>query len=339
MKKRITIKDIARELDLSTSTVSRALVDDRNIRSDTKQRVLQMAEQLGYAPNPVATNLKFGRTSSVGVIVPEMITPYAAEVIEGIQSVLYPRGFRVMIASSGESCEREAQNLRFMQQFMVDGIIISLCDYHANIDIFNELISHGTPLLFFDRLPHGVDATQVVINDYSNAFFLVEELVRSGRRKITYLAGPNNIYNSRERERGYRDAMSKFGLEVTSQMVIKAGVHFEDGEAAIDKIEADCDAIFAFTDTLAIGAMNRLTRNGVKVPEQIAVAGFSGTALSTIVTPGLTSVEAPLRLMGERSAELILEMIATHDTPPQRVVLEADIVLRESTTSTLKSEE
>ncbi len=331
MKRRVTIKDIARELKLSASTVSRALLNDKNIRRETQERVVAMAKELGYSPNPVATNLKFGRTNSVGVIVPEMITPYAATVIEGIQSVLYPKGLRVMIASSEEDPQREAENLKQMLQFMVDGVIISLCDYHTNRELFEEFERHSIPLLFYDRIPHNIDATQIVINDYTSAFFLVEELIRAGRKRITFLAGPHSIYNSKERERGYRDAMRKFGLTTTPSMIIEAGVTFKDGAAAVDKIDGDCDAIFAFTDTLAIGAMNRLIKQGKRVPEDIAIVGFSGTELSTIVTPELTTVEAPLRLMGQRAAEILLEMIADPNIGHQREMLEAEIMLRDST--------
>ncbi|MFR9648921.1 MAG: LacI family DNA-binding transcriptional regulator [Rikenellaceae bacterium] len=331
MKKRVTIKDIARELDLSTSTVSRALANDKNIRSQTQSRVLSKAKELGYSPNPIATNLKFGCTNSIGVIVPEMVTPFASAVIEGIQSVLHEKGLRVMIANSNESSEQEAENLNLMQQFMVDGVIISLCDYSANRELFDKFRESGIPLLFYDRIPHGIEeSTQVVINDYTSAFFLVEELIRSGRKRIAYLAGPKYIYNSKERERGYRDAMRKFSLEVEPSMVVTAGVSFDDGAAAVDRVEG-CDAIFAFTDTLAIGAMNRLVRNGVRVPQDVAVAGFSGTELSTIVTPELTSVVAPLFQMGVRSAEIILDMIADYNAKPYIETLESEITLRRST--------
>ncbi len=330
MKKRVTIKDIAKHLLLSVSTVSRALIDDKNIRRETKERVLEAAQELGYLPNPVATNLKYGRTNSVGVIVPEMVTPYAAKVIEGIQDILYPLGLRVMIANSNEDPKREFENLSLMEQFMVDGIIVSMCDYNSNREKYIKLQNSGIPIVFFDRIPYGFDATQVLIDNYRSAYFLVEHLIRSGRKRIAYMRGPSSIYNSIERERGYRDAMHKFGLEIDSTMIINGGVTFLDGAKAVEKL-THCNAIFAFTDTLAIGAMNHLRDMGIVVPNDIAVAGFSGTELSTIVTPQLTSVVAPLHNMGATAAQLILERIKDSNLKNETIYLQSELTPRAST--------
>ncbi|MFI3306234.1 MAG: LacI family DNA-binding transcriptional regulator [Rikenellaceae bacterium] len=332
--KRITIKDIAEHLTISVSTVSRALTDDKNIRQETKDRVLAAADELGYRPNPVATNLKYGRTNTVGVIVPEMVTPYAAQVIGGVQSVLYDRGIKVIIAESHESWESERDNLATMENFMVDGIIVCLCDYKRNRDEYDRLRAAGMPMVFYDRIPHGMSVSQVVVDDYIKSFFLIEHLIRSGRRRIVMLQGPDHIYNSVERERGYRDALKKFGIELSSDLFIECGVRFEDGAAAADRLldnGTHFDAIFAFTDTIAIGAMNRLRDKGVDIPQEVAVASFSGTLLSTIVRPQLTSIEPPLKEIGIESAKLILELIKNREAPTRSVVLDAEIHLRDST--------
>lgn len=332
--KHITIKDIAQYLSISVSTVSRALADDKNIRRETKEKVLEAAKQLGYKPNPVATNLKYGHTNTVGVIVPEMVTPFASRVINGIQEVLYANGIKVIIAESGEDPEKEKENLQLMERFMVDGIIISLCSYKRNREEYLRLQRAEMPMVFYDRIPHGLDVPQVTVDDYLKSFFLVEGLIRSGRKRIIHLQGPDDVYNAIERARGYRDALAKFHIPFDEGRMVKAGLTFEDGKRAADRLLEQgtaFDALFAFTDTLAIGAMNRLRERGKRIPEEVAVASFSGTELSTIVYPQLTTVEPPLFQMGRTAAELILEKIKHPSCPNRSVVLDAEIKLRAST--------
>lgn len=339
--KHVTIKDIARYLSISVSTVSRALVNDKNIRKETKEKVLEAAKMLGYKPNPVATNLKFGHTNTVGVIVPEMVTPFASRVINGIQEVLYANGIKVIIAESGEDPEKEKENLQLMERFMVDGIIISLCSYKKNREEYLRLQQAEMPMVFYDRIPYGLDVSQVVVDDYMKAFFLVERLIRSGRKRIVHLQGPDDVYNSIERAKGYKDALAKFNIFPDEDMLIKTGLTFEDGKNVADmlvKKNISFDAVFAFTDTLAIGMMNRLRELGKKIPEEIAVASFSGTELSTIVYPKLTTVEPPLLQMGRTAAELILEKIKAPSSPNRSVVLNAEIRMRASTENDDSSE-
>lgn len=332
--KHITIKDIAQHLSLSVSTVSRALVDDKNIRRETKEKVLETARKLGYKPNPVATNLKYGRTNTVGVIVPEMVTPFASQVINGIQSTLYAKGLKVMIAESGEDPKQERENLLMMERFMVDGIIVCLCSYKENQEEYLRLQQAEMPMVFYDRIPHGLEVSQVLVDDYMKAFFLMEHLIRSGRKRIVHLQGPDDVYNSVERARGYKDALTKFNIPFEQELLVKTGLGFKDGELAADRLMergTAFDAVFAFTDTLAIGAMNRLRELGKKIPEEVAIASFSGTVLSTIVYPQLTTVEPPLLEMGKKAAELILEKIKEPQSPNRSVVLDAEIQLRAST--------
>lgn len=339
--KHVTIKDIAQYLSISVSTVSRALVDDKNIRRETKDKVLETAKKLGYKPNPVATNLKYGHTNTVGVIVPEMVTPFASRVINGIQDILYANGIKVIIAESGEDPKKEKENLELMERFMVDGIIISLCSYKKNREEYLRLQKAEMPMVFYDRIPHGLDVSQVIVDDYMKSFFLVERLVRSGRKHIVHLQGPDDVYNSAERVRGYKDALKKFHIPFDENMLLKGGLTFEDGGKMAEKLlerNIPFDAVFAFTDTLAIGAMNRLRELGRKIPEEVAIAGFSGTELSTIVFPELTTVESPLFQMGRNAAEMILEKIKNPTSPNRSVVLDAEIKLRASTANAGVSE-
>lgn len=332
--KHITIKMLAERLRLSVSTVSRALSGDKNIRRETREEVVRLAEELGYRRNPVAVNLKSGRTNTVGVIVPEMTTPFAATVIGGIQQVLYSCGLKVIIAQSGEDPEAERENLALMERFMVDGIIACPCDADRNGEAYRAVVRHGVPLVFYDRAPLDAAAPKVVVDDYTMSYFLVEHLVHCGCRRIVHLAGPAHIPNAGERQRGYRFALEKFGLPSDPGLVVPGGVSIEDGRNAADELlrrKPLPDGVFAWTDTVAVGAMNRLMECGVEVPGQMAVAGYSGTVLSTITTPQLTTVEQPLEEMGRTAAELILEKIADPSALDRTVTLTARIRERAST--------
>lgn len=332
--KHVTIKDIARSLCISFSTVSRALTDDKNIRRETREAVLREAERLGYRRNPVAMNLKMGRTNTIGVIVPEMHTPYASQVVAGIQSILYKNNQKVMIAESDENPNRERESLQMMEEFMVDGLIVSICSYRHNADTYRRLAKEGVAIVFYDRIPHGMDdMPQVMVDDNNDSYFMAEHLIRLGRRRIAYLFGPDNVYNAVERGRGYREAMEKFHI-YDPQLVVKTGMTFADGAAAMNSLVRqgiEFDAVYAFTDTLAIGAMNRLRELGRRVPEDVAVAGFSGTELSTIVYPQLTTVEPPLVEMGKCAAELVLEKVRNPEAENRKIVLRTEMKCRAST--------
>ena len=262
-----------------------------------------------------------------------MHTPYASQVINGIQEVLYKKNQKVMIAESDEKPERELENLKMMEQFMVDGLIVSLCSYRKNIEMYQQLAADGMAIVFFDRIPYGLKMPQVVVDDNVDSYFMVEHLIRLGRKRIVYLQGPDDIYNAYQRGLGYREAMEKFHLFDPS-LIVKTGMTFKDGADAIDRLiynKVEFDAIFAFTDTLAIGAQNRLRALGNRVPEEIFVAGFSGTELSTIVSPQITTMEPPLEEMGRKAAELVMEKINNPEMEDRQVVLKTTMRCREST--------
>lgn len=331
----VTIKDIASLLLLSPSTVSRALSGDKNIRTETREKVLAAAKSLGYRPNHIARDLKHGRTNTIGVIVPEIVTPFFLQIIEGIQKVLYPKGIKVIIAQSGEDPLCEFDNLLMMENFMVDGIIIGTCHKSENSAEFKRLQEKGIPLVFFDRVPVEIEVSKVVVDDYIKSFFLVEHLIHKGIDKIVHIKGPEYIDSATDRHKGYKDALQKFNIPYNENLVIESQkMTFEEGrntaKQLLDK-GIPFQAIFAFTDTIAIGAMNYLKEQNILIPEEVAFASFSGTILSQIVSPALTTVEQPLLEMGKAAAELILEKIKKPLTEIKTHILDAKTSLRAST--------
>lgn len=333
--KRATIKDLSKHLLLSTSTISRALLNDKNIHPDTKKKVLDAAEKLGYKPNPTALNLKYGRSGNIGFVVPEMVTPFSAKVLRGVQNILYPLGYRVIIMQSDEDPVVERKNLLLLEEFNVDGIIINLCHETYNTKLYQEIMDRGTSLVFFDRIPEkSLNASRVTVNDNIKAALMVEHLIDTGRKRIVHIMGPSIVRNATERALGYQRIMRKHGFYDPALLVKTESTDFEQGRNAAQHLltkNVDFDAIFAFTDTLAIGAMNYLLKEGVSIPDDISIASFSGTELATMVFPQLTSVEQPLIEMGEKAAELILEKIKNHNAINRTVLMEAQLMYRDST--------
>ena len=296
---------------------------------------METAERLGYMRNPVAINLQSGRTNTIGVIVPEMDTPFYGRITDGIQNVLYRKGLKVIIAQSGENPEREKENLRVMESFMVDGIIVGICHKDRNKNEFQRLMDKGMPLVFYDRIPVDINVSKVIVDDYIKTFFLIEHLIRKGIREIAHIKAPDFMESSSVRFRAYKDALEKFKIPYNEELVIKSpGMHFEDGIKAAEllmKKNLPIKAIFAYTDLVAVGVMNYLRSKNIRIPEDIAVAGFSGTILSEMVYPPLTTVDLPLIEMGEVATELILEMINNPGSGNKTITLDAKIRWREST--------
>lgn len=337
-KSRVTIKDLAKELEISTSTVSRALCDKWDIKPETRKAVLELAERWNYKPNPVSLSLRQNQSMFIGVIVPEFVNSFFSEVIIGIQSILNPEGYHVLIMQSNESHENELQNMKALEAQLVDGFLISVTHESKNTDYFSKLIEANFPLVFFNRVCDVLNAPCVMIDDYKWAFCAVEHLVRQGCRRIMHLAGPENLLIARNRKLGYMDALRKYGLPIDENLIIDCGITMEKGVMAAHVIlEMDVlpDAIFAVNDPVAIGAMKTLQKNGLRIPGDIAIVGFSESKAASIVEPNLTSVEQPTLEMGRSAAQLLLEQIKHNvkdkGTPLSKsIILDAKLNIRES---------
>lgn len=333
--KRITIKDLSKYLLLSTSTISRALVNDKNIHPDTKKIVLDAAEKMGYKPNPSALNLKYGHSKNIGMVVPEMTTPFSSLVLKGIQNILYPLGYRIIVMQSDENTTIEKNNLLLLEEFNVDGIIMNLCHETHNHDVYQEIMDRGIPIVFFDRIPDkSLNASKVMVNDSLCASLMTKHLIETGRKRIAHIMGPSIIRNTKERAVAYQQILTDHSIFDPDLMIKTEGVSYQDGRNAAQQLlnmNKDFDSIFAFTDTLAIGAMSYLLDQGVKIPKEVSIASFSGTELAIMVHPQLTSVEQPMIQMGEVAAELILEKINNKDADSKTVVMDAKLIYRAST--------
>ncbi len=331
--KRVTIKDIAHHLCLSVSTVSRALANDKNIRQETKERIFAAARELGYARNVIAANLRTGRSHTICVMVDQMISPYAAKVLKGINSVMRENGIYVVTCDSDNDPAIERESINFIRASILDGLIIAHGNYQDNLELFKTLHQDGIPMVFLRNSLDGIDEPTVGVNSYDKGFFLVDHLVCTGRKRIVNIKGPSMSGEMRDLDKAYRDVMNKFDIEIIPELQIEAGVDMESGRKVADDLldnEIDFDAVFAINELVAIGVMNRLQERGVKVPEEVSVVAFTGSLLSEMIYPRLTSVEAPLEEMGRQAAELLIRKIKQPNLKHEGVMIDARIKLRES---------
>ena len=330
----VTIKDIARALNVSVATVSRAFNDKYDVKKETREMILQKARELGYKPNPIARKLLQKHSYNIGVIVPEFVNSFFPTVIIGIQQVLLEKNYQVIIMQSNECADIELKNMISLENNMVDGLLISLSRETQHSEYLEQLISEKFPVVLFNRVSDELPASKVVFNDYKWAVFATEHLIEEGYRDIVHLCGPRNLLLIQDRIRGFKKAMEKHGLPSGDSQVVEAGIFIEDGERAMEQlIKAGRvpEAIFATNDPTAIGAMKVLKKHGYKIPQDIGVVGFSNTQMAEIVEPALTSVGQPTMEMGRIAAELLLEQITAVSPPdPRTIVLDGQLMVRDS---------
>lgn len=335
MSKYITIKDIANELGISKSTVSRALSgDSSNVKAETMQLITETARRMGYHRNEMAVSLRKQSSHNIGIIIPEIVTSFYMTFISHVQAILREHGYNVLIAASNESYVQERENIDMMERCMVDGLLISVCDKDRNADIYRRIMSHGTPMVFFDRTVESIEASQVRLDDYIMSFFMVEQLIRSGCRQIVHIPGPSRIRNGYERLRGYRDALEKFHIAYNPDLVLPPALSAEEGSQVMSNFLAKniaFDAVFGFTETALLGAKNLMQKRGLHIPEDVCVCCMAGTTLCTLVHPTITAVEQPVEQMAAEACRLLMAKISDSDKQVEDVVLRGEIVEREST--------
>ncbi|MDX8337963.1 LacI family DNA-binding transcriptional regulator [Draconibacterium sp. IB214405] len=330
----ITIKDLARELNISASTVSRALKDHPDISKETKRAVQELAKKLNYQPNAVALSLKQRRSNTIGVIIPEIVHYFFSSVISGIEDVAYDAGFNVIICQSNERYEREVANAKTLLASRVDGVLVSISKETFDYKHLNNFQNNEVPMVFYDRIVPDIAADQVIIDDFDAAYRATRHLIDSGRTRIAHLGGPMALLIGQNRKNGYLKALSEAGIPADDDLILEAD-SFEKARMAIMKLinqKITFDGVFATNDLTAIGAMQTIQKKGYKIPDEIAVVGFSDGRFSGITDPTLTSVDQHGYEMGTLATRMLLKRILSEDDeyPAETKVLNANLIVRGS---------
>jgi LacI family transcriptional regulator len=345
MYEAITIKDIAKALGLSTSTVSRALRGSYEISSETKKLVIEYAEQYNYRPNPIALSLKERRSRSIGVVVCEIANNFFSQAINGIESIAYNRGYHVIISQSHESYDREVVNVEHLASRSVDGLLVSLSTETDRIEHFKTLHEKGFPIVFFDRITNEIDTHKVVADNYKGAYKATQHLIDAGYTKIAHLASSAHLSISIERLNGYKAALTDNGIPVNESYIKNCShggmIHAELEEAVKElvNLKDKPDAIFSAGDRLTFSCLSILRSLGLKTPDDIAIVGFSNSPLGELMNPSLTAVKQPAFEMGQVATELLIKLIESKRpvTEFEKVVLQTEIVVRDSSASKINT--
>ena len=341
MKKKITLKQIARELEVSISTVSKALKNSREISKDTTEKIQAFAKLYHYKPNNIAISLKNRRTKNIGVIIPDIVHHFFTTVFRGIGKFADTRGYNVIACVSDESFEKEVINMELLANGSIDGFIMALSaetqlknDFHH----LKETIDQGMPLVLFDRVTDEVICDKVVINDFEASYKAVKKLIDNGRKRIALVTTESYLNVSEKRAQGYYQALKDHNLKPDESLILRLPYQFEDEtKSEVFFASTKMDAVLCVNEIFAIRSMRIAQKNGLRIPEDVAFIGFTDGILSKLATPALTSVDQHGEKMGEIAAKMLIEKIERDEEKEleeetfRTEVIEATLIEREST--------
>jgi LacI family transcriptional regulator len=327
------MKDIARDLGVSLMTVSKALRSHSDISEATKLRVLKRARELNYRPNWIARSLVTRRTYMVGLIIPDLMHSFFAEVAKGIARKFEPLGYQIVISNSEENPDAELREIQVLLDRSVDGIIIAAAQPNVRGELFKTLQARKIPYVVIDRLPAGFEGHFVGGRDEEIGIMATEHLIEQGCRRIAHLRGPANSTGT-GRLRGYRSALAKHQLNASAGYII-SGQHEDstgyEGMRKLLGVSPRPDGVFCYNDPVAAGAIKAILEAGLKVPNDIAVIGAGNVHYSDLLRVPLSTIDQSSTLIGETAADLLVECIeAKKPVPARRILIPARLIARES---------
>lgn len=332
-KRPVSLKDLAKELGVSISTVSRALKDHPDISPEVSARIQQLARERNYSPNPLAMGLLKQQTKMIGVIVPDLVTHFYSSIISGIESIAKQRGYYILISSSNESVEKEKESIQNLLNTRVEGIIACLSQETTSFSHFEPLLKNELPLVFFDRVCMTDRVSSVVANNEEAAYQITRHFVENGCRKIAYISGPSQLNISQQRIQGYQRGLHECGLSANNLLLQQCNLSTSEATQATARLldlPERPDAIFGINDTVAFAAMKEIKRRGLRIPEDIALIGFTDEFHATVVDPALTSITHPTFEIGQEAARLFFRQIDMPSAPPVQSILKTKLVERKS---------
>lgn len=338
----ITLQDLAKKLNISVSTVSKALKDYPDVSEKTKKAVKDLANKLNFSPNIVASNLRTKHTKTLGVIIPNIVHHFFSEVIGGIIDEAEKKGYIVILLQSNESYQLENKQLNLLIQQQVDGILLSLTVETKEFQHLERLQNRGIPFVMFDKVAESINCSKVIIGDKQSAFDAVSYLIRKGYKRIAYFGGSMVALNFSKRFLGYKEALKEYRIPFDSTLIYICSKNNEytDGYNYSKKLIEDheingVDAIFAVTDVIAVGITKYFNNHNISIPKDIAVFGFGNSFTASVISPELSTVDQPGYEMGKKSVEILLKEIALTENKKeikhQKIVLPTSLKIRQST--------
>ena len=330
-----TIHDIAKRLNFSASTISRALNNNPNISEASRKLIKKTAEEMGYRPNILAASFRTKRTNTIGIVVPLINRHFFSSVISGIEEVAYKRGFTVTISQSNDNFEKEDKIVHTLFSNRVDGIIVSIGMNTTDFSHLKLFTDRNIPLVFFDRVVDEIEAHKIVVDDFGGSYLATKHLIEQGAKNVAHIGGPLNLQIYKNRQDGFCKAVKESGFKVDESLILNNNLTRKDGTTAIKKLLQNKklpDAIFCANDTTALSVIIYLKEIGIKIPEDIMVVGFSNEPFSEVVTPSISTIRQPGFLMGKKAAELIIHQINNKKEKPvfETITMPTELIIRNS---------
>lgn len=335
-KEKPTIHHIAKELNVTASTVSRALKNHPRISEETKKNVLKMAKKLNYQPNMIAAALRNGRSNTLGIIVPTVDRTFFSAVVKGIEDIANQKGYNVMIAQSYDDPKKEKATIEALLNAQVDGVIASFAKGASNLDHYKRITEKGLPLILFDRSNDLLGVSQVVIDDFQGGYKAVDHLIAQGCKRIAHFTGNQNLNIYAERLRGYKAALEAHDIAFDPSLVIESNMQLEDGRDSMKKLlqlKEKPDAVFSSSALGIMGAHQVLKEQGYRIPEDVALVGFSNEVFTGFTDPPITTIDQHSTQMGYSAAEIFFDQLHAGKKEkffPQKTVLTPELIIRKS---------
>ena len=336
MKQKITIKTIAKELGVSTSTVSKALKDSHEISTDTKDKIQAYANLYNYKPNSLALQLRNQKTKVIGVILPKIVHHFFSTVIMGIEEGANDKGYHIMVCFSNESYKKEVETLKVLSNGSVDGLIVSIANEtlkNKEFKHFTDLVSEEIPLVLFDRVVDEILCDKVVVDDVGAGYKATKHLLENGRKKIALITTPNHVNVGALRRQGYEKALIEAYLKTDHNLIVEVDEKIPIKKQLETLFNQEIDAVFAVNEIYAANAMKLAKEKGFKVPEDLSIIGFTDGLISEYSSPSITTMAQHGFTMGKQAVELLIDRIDNESEiyKPKKIVISSDIKLREST--------
>lgn len=331
------LKQLADQLHVSISTVSKALRDSYEIGSETKKRVLDMAEKMGYKANPYAGHLRNHRSKTIAVIIPEMTNNFFIQAITGAELIAQEKDYHILVYITHDDYNKELSIIKHLQSGRVDGVLMSLSVATKDYSHLNELIEeYNVPIVFFDRICHEIETAKVITDDFASGFNATEHLIKNGCRDIAYLSISENLSIDNKRKQGYLEALNKYDFSIDPARVIKCSINEAANYKIIRKLLQATplpDGIFASIETLALTSYTVCNDLGVKIPEQVKVICFSNLRTAALLKPSLSTITQPAFEMGKQAASVLFKYLEKKRTsiPNENIVIKSELMGREST--------
>jgi DNA-binding LacI/PurR family transcriptional regulator len=331
----ITLKEVAQAVGVSTMTVSRVVNNRPNVDEKTRKKILDAAREMGYTPNHVAKSLVSSRTYTIGVIIPEISHSFFPEVVRGIEEATDNKNYQIFLTNTSDSFGKEQKVINALRSKRVDGILVSSSLRTDDFSFYKQIIQSGLPLVFFDRGIEDIGASCIGVNDKTASRQITGHLISHNYHRIGYLSGPKRVSIGKERFDGYIEAMTRHNLEIDERLIIENGFNEKGGYEAMNKLLALPDgirprAVAAVNDPVAFGAMDAIRDAGLKIPDDIAITGFTDDIRAELVACPLTTVHQPAYEVGKKAASKLIRTIENRDEPIENVELITNLVIRKS---------